>query len=398
MLKKLGIFLVLFFFLPVIQSCGNDKAEAPKAAPLKVVLAKVEETMVPVEATFNATLSAKETVEVRARISGYLIERPFEEGSLVREGDVIYRLDDRDLKAGLETAKANTAKAESTWKNAETTKERYVPLAKTGAVSAQERDFAVTKAEESLAFYNAAKADEDKAAVNLSYATIVAPITGYISRSNVDVGGFVEAGSELLTTIYRIDPIRAEFSVTDREFAALRKTMEEHGGNPKAVSFRLELNDDRIPYAHKGVLEMADPVVDRKTNTMGVRVAFPNPGHKLRPGLYVNVVGMLDENKMLTVPEVAVLDLGGGKAVLTVNADNVLVAVPVEVGRLAGENRVITKGLSADQKVVVEGLVTAQPGMRVEVVPGRNASQAEGAQLGGAIPETGEAAGKTADK
>lgn len=393
MVKKLCIPLVLLFGLSLFPGCADDVEETAKAVPLKVVLAEVEETMVPIETSFNGTLTAKETVEVRARISGYLMERPFSEGALVQEGDVIYRLDDRDLKASLDAAKANTAKAESTWKNAETTKERYVPLAKTGAVSAQERDFAVTKAEESLAFYNAAKSDEEKAAVNLSYATIRAPIAGYIDRSKVDVGGFVEAGSDLLTTIYRIDPIRAEFSVTDREFSRFKRAMHE-GEDPRAVSFRLELSDDRFPYEHKGILEMADPVVDRKTNTMGVRVEFPNPEHKLRPGLYVNIVGILEERKALMVPEVAILDLGGGKAVLTVDADNILVAVPVEVGKLLGDKREITKGLNPGQKVVVEGLVTAQPGMKVEIVSKRSAPKPEAGQPGKTQPGSDEVSPK----
>lgn len=356
--------IALFACLFAFAGCEADKPAARKAEVLKVVLAEAAVSKMPVEATFNATLAAKETVEVRSRISGHLVERLFAEGAHINEGDVIYRLDDRDLKAGLATAKANTAKAESTWKNDEITKDRYVPLAETGAVSKQERDRAVTKAEESLALYNAAKAEEDKATVNLGYATITAPITGYIARSNVEVGSYITEGSVLLTTMYRVDPIRAEFSVTDKELARLL----QHGGGAKIASFRMELGDDRIPFKYPGALEMADPVVDPKTNTLGVRVAFPNPDNLLRPGLYVNVTAMVDQLDVITVPEVAVMDRDGGKAVFMVDAKNTIVAVPVKIGRLVGEQRVITEGLEAGQKVVVEGLVVAQPGMEVAVV------------------------------
>lgn len=368
MLCKRYALLSLFFCLITLSGC-NDNTEEPRAPiPLKVVAVEVVTANLPMETTFNATLAAKETVEVRSRISGYLKERLFAEGTLVTEGDVIYKLDDRDLAAKFATTQANTAKAKATWENDEVTKDRYIPLASKGVVSVQDRDNYVAKAAESLAQYKATQAQEEQAAVNLSYATIIAPITGYINRSQVDVGGYVQAGEALLTTIYRINPIRAEFSITDREFAQLRKMMTDRGGDPKVVTFRLELDGQHIAYPHAGVLEMADPVVDSRTNTMGVRAAFPNPDHLLRPGLFVNVIGSVGERAVLTVPEIAVFDQGNGKAVYVVDDKNILVATPVTIGRLVGENRVVESGLTGGQKVVVEGLVAARPGATVEII------------------------------
>jgi membrane fusion protein (multidrug efflux system) len=286
----------------------------------------------------------------------------------VQEGTLLYKLDDRALAAALETAKAQTAMKEATWKNAEVTKERYIPLAATGAVSIQDRDDRVTKAAEALAAYNSAKAQEEQAAVELSFTSIVASITGYINRSAVDVGAYVSAGSTLLTTMYRTDPIRAEFFITDREFTLFNKFIKETGSDPNALRCFLTLGDDRTPYPHEGVIEMANPVVDRKTNTMGIRAIFPNPDNALRPGMYVNVICVLGKWDALSVPEAAVVDRSGGKAVFTVDASNLLVAVPVEIGAVRDGRRIVMKGLSPDQKVVVEGLVQAQPGMRVEVV------------------------------
>jgi membrane fusion protein (multidrug efflux system) len=354
--------------LALLTACGEGSKKAPGQAALKVVLAEVGKTMVRDETIFNATLAAKETVEVRTRISGYIQERLFEEGRLVKQGDVLYRLDDRDLKAALDSAKAEASSAETTWKNDEVTKNRYLSLTKTGAISMQDRDRVVTKAAESLAAYNSAKAVAEKAAVNLGYATISAPITGYIARSSVDVGGYAQAGTTLLTTIYRIDPIRAEFSLTDGEFARLRQAVIERGDQRRDVSFKLTLGDERVPYKYPGSMEMIDPVVDSKTNTIGVRVEFPNPDRLLRPGLYVNVVASLGEREALTVPEAAIVERGGSKNVFMVDENNTLVAVPVVIGSLTGDRRVIEQGLKAGQKVVVEGLVAAQPGMRVEVV------------------------------
>lgn len=360
--------LCLSLFLLTAAGCSGGTEEAPKPAPMKVVVAQAVTAKIPVEAAFTATLAAKETVEVRARINGYIKERLFTEGASVKAGDRLYTLDDRDLVAALETAKANTAKAKTTWENDDVTAKRYIPLAEKGSVSVQDRDTYVTRAAESLSRYEAAKAQEEKAAVDLSYATIATPITGYINRSLIDVGGYVQAGSTLLTTIYRTDPIRAEFSITDREFAQIQRMVMTHGGNPKAATFRLELGDQHFPYPHSGTLEMADPVVDSKTNTIGVRAEFPNPDYMLRPGLFVNVIGSLGEREALTVPEVAIFDQANGKAVYVVDDKNTLILTPVEVGTLVGEARVVRKGLSAGQQVVVEGLVTARPGMTVEIV------------------------------
>lgn len=362
-----------------LSGCGEDQDKTKAApAPVKVMVAKVRNMPVPRSATFSGTLSAKETVEVRARVSGYLSERLFEEGSEVKAGQVLYKIDDRDLKAALDTARANTAKAKAAWENADVNRVRFVALAEKGAVSQAQKDQAVAQADETLAAYQAAQAEEEKASVNLGYATITAPTRGYISRSQVEVGGNVDAGnSTLLTTIYNVDPIRVEFSVTDKQYADFKRALaQQDTGQQENLNFSLALGDNRIPYSQPGRLEMADPVIDSKTNTLGVRVEFPNPDHNLRPGMYVNITASIQDREALVVPEVAVMDQAASKAVYVVNDQNTLVATPVTVGHLVGENRVITSGLSEGQKVVVEGLVTARPGMVVEAVEKAEAAPA----------------------
>lgn len=368
-----------------LAGCGEDQKETKAAAPapVKVVVTTVKTMPVPQSATFSGTLSAKETVEVRARVSGYLAERLFEEGSQVQAGQVLYKIDDRDLKAALSTAKANTAKAKASWENAEANRGRFLTLAEKGAVSQAQKDQAVAQADEALAAYQGAQADEEKAGVSLGYATITAPTGGYISRSLVEVGGNVDAGnSTLLTTIYNVDPIRVEFSISDKQYADFKRAAAQNGGRPENVQFRLTLGDSRAPYSQPGRLEMADPVIDSKTNTMGLRVEFPNPGHHLRPGMYVNVSASVDDKEALVVPEVAVMDQATAKMVYVVDDKNTLVAAPVTLGQLVGENRVVTSGLTAGQKVVVEGLVTARPGLLVEAV-----ERAEPAPAAEAEPE-----------
>jgi membrane fusion protein (multidrug efflux system) len=366
--NRLALSLTLLCCLAVF-GCEREAEKSAAHNVLKVRLAEAAAVSVEEEASFNATLTAKETVEIRARVQGYLKERLFTEGALVTEGTVLYKLDDRDLAAAYERAKAATAKAEATWKNNVVIRDRYNALLPRGSVGVQDRDNAVTAAEEALATLNAAKAEEEKASVNLGYATITAPVTGYVNRSAVDAGALVQAGNTLLTTMYRTDPIRAEFSITDREFTRFSTLIRERGGDPKKLVFRLALGDERAPYEQEGILEMADPVVDDKTNTMGVRAEFPNPHNVLRPGLYAVVTGVLGKRDAVTVPEAAVLDRNGGKAVFTVDDNGALVVVLVETGALRGKDRVILKGLTAGQKIVVEGLVAAQPGMKVEVVP-----------------------------
>lgn len=365
----------LLICLP-LTGCGEDSKKEAAPEKLKVVVAEAKEVQVPRTATFNGTLSAKETVEVRARVSGYLAEKLFEEGSVVQAGQLLYKLDDRDLKAALDTAEANTAKTKATWENEDITKNRMVALADKGAISLQQRDNAVAKAAEALAAYQAAQAEEEKASVNLGYATITAPTTGFISRSNVEVGSNVDAGSAtLMTTIYNIDPIRVEFSITDKEYASIQQSISANKGQREAANFTMLLGDGKVPYAHPGVLEMADPVIDSKTNTMGIRVDFPNPEHYLRPGMYVNLVGTMGTLDVVVVPEVAVMDQAGTKAVYAVDAQNKVVAAPVEIGESVGDDRIITKGLTPGQKVIVEGLVMARPGMTVEVVTNTSATE-----------------------
>ncbi|GHV57212.1 hemolysin D [Deltaproteobacteria bacterium] len=360
------ILIPIFCALPFY---GCDTA-APPAAPEVLKVRTAESATVSLEeaASFSASLAAKENVEIRAKVNGYLKERLFTEGSMVQEGSVLYTLDDRDLQSACDMAKAAAIKAEAALKNVEAIRDRYVALADKGAVSIQDRDTAVANADEAQAALDSAKAEEARAAVNLGYATITAPVTGWVSRSNLDAGALVQAGTTLLTTVYRMDPIRAEFSITDKEFTRFSGLIRERGGDPKKLVFRLALGDERTPYAHDGVLEMADPVVDGKTNTMGIRAEFPNPDNILRPGLFAVVTGVLGSREAVAVPDAAVVERGGAKAVFTVDENGVLVAVPVETGALRGKDRIILQGLPAGRPVVVEGLVAAQPGMKVEVI------------------------------
>ncbi len=360
-----------FLFILSLAACSEEKKEAPAPEARKVGVVKAKSVKIPSTETFNGTLTASETVEVRARVSGYVAERLFEEGSRVEKGQALYRLDDRNLKAALETAIANTARAQSTWDQEAITRQRMVALAEKGSISLQQRDKAVHAEEEAKAALEAAKAEEEDARVNLSYATITAPTDGFISRSEVEVGGNVDAGnSTLLTTVYNVDPIRAEFYINDKQSLEFQKKIlkgEEH--NIDELVFYLELGDERLPYDQKGILEMADPVVDPKTNTLGVRVSFPNPKQVLRPGMYVNIISVLGEEEGILIPEVALVDqTGGAKAVYTINENSELVLTPVTLGQRAGENRVILSGLVAEQEVVVEGLVSARPGLKVEAV------------------------------
>ena len=353
----------------LVTGCGDEKKEAQVAPLSKVVVVEAKMISVPISGTFSGTLTAKETVEVRARVSGYVDKKFFNDGDQLKAGEVMYQLDDRDLKAILDTAKANTAKAKAAWTDADIIKDRMVILGEKGSISLQQKDSAVAKAAEALAAYQAAQAEEEQATVNLGYATIAAPTDGYVSRSNVEVGSVVDAGSAtLLTTIYKIDPIRAEFSVTDTEYSKFMVTAEKGKGQSEHLTFSMVIGTGNPPYAYPGVLEMVDPIINPTTNTMGVRVEFPNPKKLLRPGMFVNITGTVGDGELLSVPNVAVLDQVNAKVVYVVNDKNIMEVVPVTVGELVGSNRVILSGLTAGQRVVVKGLVTARPGAEVEAV------------------------------
>ncbi len=344
-----------------LAGCGEEKkAETPKG--LQVALAPVQEATVPIDATVPARLTAKETVEVRARVSGYVLEKKFTEGSFVEKNQELYKLDDRDLKAAVESAKADVSKADATWKNDDIYKDRMVKLAQDGSVSLQMRDNAVAKADSSLAALESAKANLEKAEINLGYATITAPVAGWIARSEVEVGSNVDVGNAtLLTTIYNIDPIRAEFSVTDRDYARYMKRMSEFGR--PSLAFTFSFGPDKAVFPEKGVMEMSDPVIDQKTGTLGVRATFPNPKGILRPGMFGNITVTAGAHQALLIPVVAVTDQQGSKIVYQVDENGILKATVVTLGKVVGDKQVVQTGLAAGEYVVVKGLVNARPGI-----------------------------------
>ena len=359
--------VILMLGLP-LAGCGDDSKETAAPDNLKVTAAEAKAVKIPRTASFNGALAAREMVEVRARVSGYLAEKLFEEGAVVHAGQVLYKLDDRDLRAALDAAQVTTAKAKAAWESEDAARKRMVALADKGAISLQRRDDAVARAEEALTVYQAAQAEEEKAAVNLGYAAIAAPTAGLVSRSNVEVGGNVDADSAtLLTTIYSIDPIRVEFSVTEGEYARMRQVIKENRGRPEAMIFTLLSGDDKVPYRHSGVLEMADPVIDPKTNTVAVRVDFPNPDQVLRPGMRVNLEAVMDVFEAVTVPEAAVMDQAGAKAVYAIDDQDQVVSTPVKTGQAAGGDRIILEGLAPGRKVIVGGMDKVRPGLTVEV-------------------------------
>ena len=364
-----------------LAGCGGDEqAAAPER--MKVVVTEARPLKIPRTAPFSGLLAAREAVEVRARASGYLAEKRFEENSIVQQGQVLYKLDDRELKTALDTAQAHTAKAKIFWETEDAARARLVSLADKGAISLRERDAAVATAAGALAAYQAAQAAEEKAEINLGYAAITAPITGLVSRSNVEVGGAVDSDSAtLMTTIYNINPILAEFSITDKEYARIKQTIAKNRGRPEAVTFTMLLGDDKVPYQHRGVLETADPDLDStKTGPISVRASFPNPEHNLRPGLHVNLVGTLGEIDVVAVPEIAIVDQAGSKVVYTVDDQEVVVAAPVVPGQTIGDERIIIEGLNPGQRVIVDGMSGARPGMQVEVVIKDNASGDSGSK------------------
>jgi len=295
--------------------------------------------------------------DIRAQVSGYLLSRDYKEGEAVKKGDPLFQMDSREYQAALDEATAKYDKTEMDVK-------RYRPLAADNAISKQELDDAI---QADLA----AKAQVDKARVDLEFTTIVAPIDGTVGFAKAQVGDLVGPASGILTTISTVDPIKVYFSPSEQVYLDFRRrypdlaTRREH-----FLEMRFELVlDDGTTYSETGTWYAIDRQVNPSTGTIQITAVFPNPQILLRPGQFARVRLVEVQHDVLLVPQQAVIELQGAFQVAVVGADNTAHIRPVKVGERVGSQWIITDGLKPGERIVVEGSQKAPPGSVVRPVP-----------------------------
>jgi membrane fusion protein, multidrug efflux system len=360
-----GIAIVAFTI-----GCKEPPPAAPPPPP-EVLVADVIQRDVPVYLELVGQTLGSQDVEIRARVEGYLTNMSFQEGSLVRKGDLLYEIDRLPLQATVAQAKADQATAEARLAKANNDVARYRPLVAKQAVSQRELDDAVAEQDAAKSQVDAAKAAVDKTTLDLSYTRITAPISGLIGATLVKTGNLVGRGeSTLLTTISQIDPALFRVGVTEADYLRIaRRNLEGGGQGGRQSGIRLTLADGTV-YGHTGKVNVVDRAVDPATGTLGIQLLFPNPEQLLRPGQYGRVRALLDNKPgALLVQQRAVQEMQNLYSVAVVDSSGKVAFKNVKVGPRVDSLWVIEEGLTASDKVVVEGLQRIQDGMTVTAKP-----------------------------
>ena len=379
--------LLLPLFLSLIAACAEETPPPQQGAPaVSVVTLQTE----PVTLTrqLPGRTNAYLIAEVRPQVTGIVKKRLFREGSLVDEGQPLYQLDDAAYRADYNSALASLARAEATLEVARLNATRAEELIETNAVSRQEYDNSVAALQQAQADVGVAQAAVASSQVQLDYARIVSPISGRIGKSSVTQGALVTADQATpLATVQQLDPIYVDLSRSSSELLQLRREVADGSVRDTEETPVTILLEDGTRYEHEGDLSFADVSVDPSTGSFSLRVTVPNPDHVLMPGMYVRAIisnAVLDDG--ILVPQQGIArDAKGNASALMVNAEGTVEQRAVEVSRTIGNKWLVSRGLSAGDRVIVEGLQKVQPGMPVD------ASEVASAAAGSAEPAEFEA-------
>ena len=377
----------------------NSSAAVRTPPPPDVIVAHVEQRDLPIEREWVGTLDGLVNASIKAQVSGYLLRQGYSEGSFVRQGQLLFEIDPRPFQAavdqaagqlaqaqaqmsqaqaGLVQAEAQQTSAEANQRKAQLDEDRYTPLAEQQAITQQDLDdarqnnqslkaqVAAAKAqvetaraqiEAGRAGVKAAEAALETARVNLGFTRLTSPIEGIAGAATVQVGNLVGPAGSAVTTVSTLDPIKANFTVSEQEYLSLTRADALH-----RLQLRLVLSDGSI-HPQAGRFSFADRQVDPATGAIQLTGLFPNPGNTLRPGQYAKVraaVGV--RNGALLVPQRAVIDTQGTYTVAVVDPNNTVRFAQVQTGERSGSDWIIEEGLKPGERVVTDGLFHIRPG------------------------------------
>ena len=377
-------FFALAATVLALAACSGNSGPPPAPPPPEVGVIKTVAQPVTVYEDYVAQTEAVDTVEIRARVGGILERQAFVDGAKVKKGDLLFVIDPQPFVAALAQAKAALALAQANHVNSRQVLERIRPLLADKAISQQDLDAAVAREGVDAANTEAAKAQVKTAELNLDYATIRASRDGVISKALIKPGGLVNASTTLLTTLYSIDPIYVNFTVSEQRLLDLQKRLA--GGldaqKGKSLPYRLKLVDGS-DYKFSGRLNFVDAAVDPRSGTLQVRLSVPNPNQSLRSGQFMRVVVPALENPdAIRVPQQAVQEMQGKRSVFVVDGDNKVAFREIVANTRLENDWVVEGGLKPGETVIVEGINKVRPGMPVKPVAANAGSDGKGAPAG----------------
>jgi RND family efflux transporter MFP subunit len=398
------------------SGCSNSTSGATTGAPPVVEVVEVQQRDVPIYSEWIGTLDGLVNADIKAQVSGYLLEQAYKEGSFVKKGQLLFQIDPRPFQAALELAQGQLAQSEGMLAQARATLaqseaqvtvaeanqrrtqldvDRYTPLAQQQAITTQDLDNAtqnnlaakaqVQAARAQVATSRAqiigasaavesAKASVETAQINLGFTRLTSPIDGIPGIAQQQVGSLVSPASPTITTVSTLDPIKVYFTVAEQEYLDFSRrfpTAESRQADLGRLDLELILSDG-VTYPHTGKFYFADRQVDVRTGAIRLAGLFPNPGNSLRPGQYGRVrTATRVQSGALLVPQRAVNELQGSYQIAVVDRENKVNVQTVKVGERIGTQWLISEGLKPGERVVAEGLQKVRPGMQVNPKPFR---------------------------
>jgi len=351
-----------------LAGCNRSAASALQPPPPVVTVAPVEQREITEWDEFTGRTEAVESVEVRPRVSGHIQEVRFQSGQLVKKGDILFVIDPRYYQAEFDRRQAEFEQAKARLDNASRDATRSGRLLVSKAISSEEADSTASKFSEAKAALSAAKAVLESARLDLEFTQVRAPIDGRVSRALLTVGNYVSgvAGSAArLTTIMSVDPIYVYADVDENSLLQFNAVKKTRGADGARVPVELGLaNDEGFPL--RGEIESFDNHLDANTGTILLRALFPNPDGRIVPGLFARIrVPMSEKHAAVLVDEAAIGTDQAQKFVLTIGAKNTVEYRKVTLGPEINGQRIVRTGLQPGEKIVVNGLQRARPGLPV---------------------------------
>lgn len=353
---------ILLFIPLLLTACDDGKPKAKLAPKQKVEVADAAAVQVPLTKQFVGTTAAIKFVEIRAKVRGYLQERPFTEGTEVKKGDILFVIDQRPFQANVEKYKAELEQKQAKLTFAQQQLVRYKKLEQDSFASVQKYESMQSNALQAAGEVAASQAELKRAELALQYTTIFAPIDGRISNTQVNIGNLVSSEDTLLTTLVQLDPIYVYFSPSEAVYQDIA-TYKAKGSLKVSIVL-----GSGVTYPHEGTVDFVDNRVETNTGTIKMRAVIPNPDKTQRPGQYVKVNLILTEHHdAILVPAQAVAEDEAGHYLFVVDKDDKLERRNVKLGRAHKDRYVIDDGVKEGEQVVVKGLQKVHGGQHVEV-------------------------------